>query len=89
MTATRIKLGGTEATINSTSNNSNGNAGGARLIRIVASTGNTVLTQFLANGSTVGSMTLLAGQEVFIEKGGTDYFTASANIVAVAVGFRN
>ena len=84
-----LKILAVEATLNSTSNSTTANTiTSARIVRILA-TANTLITVKDSGDNTVGSITVLGGNDTIIEKDRNTYLTANAIITAVPVGFRN
>jgi len=80
-----IRLLGSEAGIASASN-----VGFAKLVRVLNNkTSVQVITQKNAGGTTIATVTLAAGESVFIAKAPTDTLTGAATSLAVSVGFAN
>lgn len=80
-----IRLLGSEAGIASASN-----VGFAKLVRILNNkTSVQVITQKNAGGTTIATVTLAAGESVFIAKAPTDTLTGAATSLTVSVGFAN
>lgn len=76
-----IKLLGTEVSL-TTANAFNG----AQLVRVLGGASDILLT--VANdGTTIGTITVKAGAEMFIRKAATDTIAAASAVKAVAVGF--
>ena len=80
-----IRLLGSEAGIASASN-----VGFAKLVRVLNNkTSVQVITQKNAGGTTIATVTLAAGESVFIAKAPTDTLTGAATSLAVSVAFAN
>ena len=80
-----IKLNGSEAGIASASN-----VGFAKLVRVLNNKGSVqVITQKNAGGTTLGTVTLAAGEIAYIQKAPTDTLTGAATSLAVNVNFAN
>ena len=80
-----LRLLGSEAGIASASN-----VGFAKLVRILNNkTSVQVITQKNAGGTTIATVTLAAGESVFIAKAPTDTLTGAATSLTVSVGFAN
>tara|TARA_X000001036_G_C20647168_1_gene793470 strand:- start:1320 stop:1571 length:252 start_codon:yes stop_codon:yes gene_type:complete len=80
-----IRLLGSEAGIASASN-----VGFAKLVRVLNNkTSVQVITQKNAGGTTIATVTLAAGESVFIAKAPTDTLTGAATSLTVSVGFAN
>lgn len=64
--------------------------GGAKLVRVLNNkTSVQVITQKNAGGTTIATVTMAAGEVVYIQKAVTDTFTGAATSLAVSVGFAN
>ena len=80
-----IKLNGSEAAIASASN-----VGFAKLVRVLSNKGSVqVITHKNAGGTTLGTVTLAAGEIAYIQKAPTDTLTGAATSLAVNVNFAN
>lgn len=80
-----IRLLGSEAGIASASN-----VGFAKLVRVLNNkTSVQAITQKDAGGTTLATVTLAAGESVFIAKAPTDTLTGAATSLAVSVAFAN
>lgn len=80
-----IRLLGSEAGIASASN-----VGFAKLVRVLNNkTSVQLITQKNAGGTTIATVTLAAGESVFIAKAPTDTLTGAATSLTVSVGFAN
>ena len=80
-----IKLNGSEAGIASASN-----VGFAKLVRVLNNKGSVqVITQKNAGGTTLGTVTLAAGEIAYIQKAPSDTLTGAATSLAVNVNFAN
>ncbi len=80
-----IRLLGSEAGIASASN-----VGFAKLVRVLNNkTSVQVITQKNAGGTTIATVTLAAGESVFIAKAPTDTLTGAATSLTVSVAFAN
>ena len=80
-----IRLLGSEAGIASASN-----VGFAKLVRVLNNkTSVQAITQKNAGGTTLATVTLAAGESVFIAKAPTDTLTCAATSLAVSVAFAN
>jgi len=80
-----IKLNGSEAAINSASN-----VGFAKLVRVLNNKGSVqVITHKNAGGTTLGTVTLAAGEVAYIQKAPSDTLTGAATSLAVNVNFAN
>ena len=80
-----IRLLGSEAGIASASN-----VGFAKLVRVLNNkTSVQVITQKNAGGTTIATVTLAAGESVFIAKAPTDTLTGAATSLSVSVAFAN
>ena len=83
-----IKLLGSEAACGTSSGNGS-NFGESRLVRLI-NTGTTVrlVTLETSGNVTIGTFSLVGGEEAFLKKGKTDeIFAASAEVKGVGVGF--
>lgn len=81
-----IKLKGNELTLNSTATS----VGNASIVRIVNLGGAVaVVTQTTNTAVQVGNCSIYANEEVLLQKGPTDVLTASANLQAVSIAFRD
>ena len=83
-----IRLLGSEAACGTSSGNGS-NFGESRLVRLI-NTGTTVrlVTLETSGNVTIGTFSLVGGEEVFLKKGKTDeIFAASAEVKGVAIGF--
>ena len=80
-----IKLNGSEAGIASASN-----VGFAKLVRVLNNKGSVqVITHKNAGGTTLGTVTLAAGEIAYIQKAPSDTLTGAATSLAVNVNFAN
>lgn len=76
-----IKLLGTEAALSTATT-----LGNAQVVRVYNDTAGAVLIT-IANGSTVGTVTVKAGDVVYIQKKSAETIAAGAAVKAVAVGY--
>ena len=80
-----LRLLGSEGNLGSASN-----VGFAKLVRVLNNkTSVQVITQKNAGGTTIATVTLAAGESVFIAKAPTDTLTGAATSLTVSVGFAN
>lgn len=81
-----IKLMDSEIALSTANTVSNG-----RLVRVLETgVGNALITVKDSGGTTLGTVTMLQGTELAIEKKPTDTLTSnSATTVAVSIGYRN
>ena len=83
--AQTIRLLGSEAAIGSASN-----VGFAKLVRVLNNKGSVqAITLKNAGGTTLGTVTLAAGEAAYIQKAPTDTLTGAATSLAVSVAFSN
>ena len=82
---TVIRLNGSEGNLSSATN-----MGFAKLVRVLNNkTSVQVITQKNAGGTTLGTVTLAAGEVAYIQKAPTDTLTGVATSLAVSVAFAN
>ncbi len=82
---TVLKIRGSEGNLASASN-----VGFASLVRVLNNkTSVQVITQKNAGGTTLGTVTLAAGEVAYISKKGDDTLTGAATSLAVSVAFAN
>ena len=80
-----IRVLGSEGNLSSASN-----VGFAKLVRVLNNkTSVQVITQKNAGGTTLGTVTLKAGEIAYIQKAPTDTLTGVATSLAVSVAFAN
>ena len=80
-----LRLLGSEGNLSSASN-----VGFAKLVRVLNNkTSVQVITQKNANGDTLATVTLAAGEIAFIQKAPSDTLTGVATSLAVSVAFAN
>jgi len=83
--ASTIKLLGSEGNLSSASN-----VGFAKVVRVLNNkTSVQAITWKNAGGTTLGTVTLAAGEVAYIEKASTDTLTGVATSLAVGVGYSN
>ena len=82
---TVIRLLGSEGNLSSATN-----MGFAKLVRVLNNKASVqVITQKNAGGTTLGTVTLAAGEVAYIQKAPTDTLTGVATSLAVSVAFAN
>ena len=77
-----VKLLGTEIAL-STANT----VGTASVVRVYNNTAGAVLVTRAASGSTVGTVTLAAGEIIYLQKASSDTIASNAAVRAVSVAF--
>lgn len=77
-----LKLLGTEAALSTATTLSN-----AQLVRVYNDTAGAVLLTVALEGTTTGTVTVKAGDVVFVRKQATETIAAAAAVKAVAVAF--
>ena len=77
-----IKLLGTEASLTTATT-----LGKAQVVRVYNDTAGAVLTTVADNGTTIGTITVKAGDVVFINKKSAETIAAGAAVKAVAVAY--
>ena len=83
--ASVLKILGSEGNLSSASN-----VGFAKLVRVLNNkTSVQVITQKNAGGTTLGTVTLAAGEIAYIQKAPSDTLTGVATSLAVSVAFSN
>ena len=83
--ASVLKILGSEGNLSSASN-----VGFAKLVRVLNNKASVqVITQKNAGGTTLGTVTLAAGEIAYIQKASTDTLTGVATSLAVSVAFSN
>tara|TARA_R100001510_G_C7617284_1_gene179085 strand:- start:769 stop:1023 length:255 start_codon:yes stop_codon:yes gene_type:complete len=83
--ASVLKILGSEGNLSSASN-----VGFAKLVRVLNNKASVqVITQKNAGGTTLGTVTLAAGEIAYIQKAPSDTLTGVATSLAVSVAFSN
>ena len=83
--ASVLKILGSEGNLSSASN-----VGFAKLVRVLNNKASVqVITQKNAGGTTLGTVTLAAGEIAYIQKAPSDTLTGVATTLAVSVAFSN
>ena len=77
-----IKLLGTEAALSTATTLSN-----AQLVRVFNDTAGAVLITVADNGTTIGTVTVKAGEIIFVRKKSAETIAAGAAVKAVSVAF--